>query len=353
MGRLVRSALVSAVALTLGSQALAQESMQFIDGGDLLLDEPARPAPQPFQSLAKDKAGSANAVTAPASSPSVSDPYQIKARPKIDGVRLGADIKLDESDKIELREASRVSFQSDLGIMPGFGSAAVQGSFGGPSQTVMTRTGLDERALFTKSASVNLSKPLTVALLRDPQIVVPHYAGLRIGYAEGFSADDPLGLDPSQRGFEVYLTSTAMSTGLDTASLAHTSAPAAVDPASAYSVGFNMGYRGFTMAGSYLRGRGQEMPRYESYDVGLSYNFGSWVTSVAVGGYFADRDALSLLHMTDVDQMYSVEIGAAYELRPGIQLRGRLKFFDSRTMLRDTAFDGLGGSFWVGTSVGF
>jgi hypothetical protein len=114
-----------------------------------------------------------------------------------------------------------------------------------------------------------------------------------------------------------------------------------------------MGYRGFTLAGSYLRGHGEDAPAYHSYDLGLSYNFGSWVTSVAVGGYFADRNPLSLLQMPDVDQLYSVEIGAAYELRPGIHLLGRLKFFDSRTMLRDTAFDGLGGSFYVGTSFGF
>ena len=47
------------------------------------------------------------------------------------------------------------------------------------------------------------------------------------------------------------------------------------------------------------------------------------------------------------------EIGAAYELRPGIHLLGRLKFFDSRTVFRETALDGMGGSFYVGTSFGF
>jgi hypothetical protein len=352
MGRLVKGALVSVMALAFGQQAAAQDSIQFIDGGDLQLLEPTRPAPQPWQSLAKDKAGTATTITTPAPA-AATDPFQIKAKPKLDGIRLGADIKLDESDKIELREASRLSFQADIGNMPSFAQTAAPGPFAAPNQTVMTRTGLDDRALFTRSASVNLSKPLTVAMLRDPQAMVPHYAGLRLGYASGYSADDPLGIDPARRGFEVYLSSAAMSTGLDTASLAYTSTPAFAHPESAYNVGFNMGYRGFTLAGSYLRGSGEDAPGYESYDVGLSYNFGSWVTSVAVGGYFADRNPLSLLHMADIDQLYSVEIGAAYELRPGIHLQGRLKFFDSRTVFRDTALDGLGGSFYVGTSFGF
>ncbi|MGE0665265.1 MAG: porin [Sphingomonadales bacterium] len=350
MGRLVRGALISVTALAFGLQAAAQESIQFIDGGDLELFEPTRPAPQPWQSLAKDKAGTATTITTPAPG-AASDPFRIKAKPKLDGMRIGADIKLDESDKIELREARRLSFQADIGTLPSFASSAVQGPFGTAGQTVMTRTGLDDRALFAKASSVNLSKPLTVALLREPQAMLPHYAGLRIGYAEGFSADDPLGLDPSQRGLEVYLTSSAMSSGPDAAGLGYV--PAFADPDSAYNVGFNLGYRGFTLAGSYLRGHGEDAPGYESYDLGLSYNFGSWVTSVAVGGYFAERNPLSLLHMTDIDQMYSVEIGAAYELRPGIHLQGRLKFFDSRTVLRDTALDGLGGSFYVGTSFGF
>lgn len=327
--------------------------MQFIDGGDLQLLQSSRPAPQPWQSLAKDKAGTATTITAPGPA-AASGPFKIEAKPKLDGVRIGADIKLDESDQIELRDASRLSFGADIGTMPSFGTAAMQGPFmpsGG--QTAMTRAGFDDRALFTRSAAVNLSKPLGVAMLREPQAMVPHFAGMRIGYAEGYSADDPLGLDPSKRGFEVYLSSAAMSTGLDPASLAYTSVPAFSHPESAYNVGFNMGYRGFTLAGSFLRGQGEDEPGYESYDLGLSYNFGSWVTSVAIGGYFADRNPLSLLHMNDIDQMYSVEIGAAYELRPGIHLQGRLRFFDSRTMFRDTALDGLGGSVYVGTSFGF
>lgn len=352
MGRLVKGALVSVMALALGHQAAAQDSIQFVDGGDLQLLEPTRPAPQPWQSLAKDKAGTATTITTP--TPGTDSPlFHLRSKPKLDGMRIGADIKLDESDKIELREASRLSFQADIGTMPAFSSSAVQGPFGAPATTAMTRTGLDDRALFAKSASVNLSKPLTVAMLRDPQVMVPHYAGLRIGYATGYSADDPLGLDPSQRGFEVYLSSAAMSTGYDSTSLAYTSVPSFAHPESAYNVGVNMGYRGFTMAASYLRGTAQDAPGYESYDLGVSYNFGSWVTSVAVGGYFADRNPLSLLQISDIDQLYSVEIGAAYELRPGIHLLGRLKFFDSRTVFRETALDGMGGSFYVGTSFGF
>ena len=159
MGRLVKGALVSVMALALGHQATAQDSIQFIDGGDLQLLEPTRPAPQPWQSLAKDKAGTAATITTP--TPGADSPlFHLRSKPKLDGMRIGADIKLDESDKIELREASRLSFQADIGTMPAFSSSAVQGPFGAPATSAMTRTGLDERALFARSASVNLSKPL-------------------------------------------------------------------------------------------------------------------------------------------------------------------------------------------------
>jgi hypothetical protein len=341
------------MALAFGHQAAAQESIQFIDGGDLQLLEPTRPAPQPWQSLAKDKAGTATTLTTPAPAPDNSL-LHLQTKPKLDGMRIGADIKLDESDQIELREASRLSFQADLGTMPAFSSGAMQGPFGAASATpAMSPRGFDDRALFTKSAAVNLNKPLTAAMLRDPQAMVPHYAGLRIGYASGYSADDPLGLDPSKRGFEVYVSSSVMSTGAQPASLGYLSVPQFAHPETAYNVGVNMGYRGFTLAASYLHGGGETATAYDSYDLGVSYNFGSWVTSVAVGGYFADRNPLSLLNAPDIDQLYSVEIGAAYELRPGITLLGRLRFFDSRTVFRDTALDGLGGSLYFGTSFGF
>ena len=209
MRRLVHTALIALLALGFGQQAAAQESIQFIDGGDLQLLEPTRP-PQPWQSLAKDKAGTATTLKpSAAASKSI---MQIQAEPKLDGIRIGADIKLDESDRIELREASRMSFRADIGTMPSFSSSTLQGPFGAASATVMTPRGFDERALFAKAAGVNLNKPLTTAMLRDPQVMMPHYAGLRVGYASGYSADDPLGLDPARRGFEVYLTSAAMST---------------------------------------------------------------------------------------------------------------------------------------------
>jgi hypothetical protein len=344
--------MVSAMALALGHQADAQESIQFIDGGDLQLLEPAATKqPQPWQSLAKDKAGTATTLTpAPANTSSL---IQIESKPKLDGMRIGADIKLDESDQIELREASRLSFQADIGAMPEFSSTAVRGAFGSPASTAISAHGFDDRALFAKAAAVNPSKTLTAAMLRDPQAMVPHYAGLRIGYASGYSADDPLGLDPAKRGFEAYLTTAAMTSSLEPSSLSYLSVPEFAHPESAYNVGFNVGYRGFTLAGSYLHGSGESAIGYSSYDLGLSYNFGSWVTSVAVGGYFADRNPLSLLYGPDIDQLYSIEIGAAYELRPGIHVLGRLKVFDSRTVFRDTALDGLGGSLYLGTSFGF
>jgi hypothetical protein len=346
MGRLARTLGVSLMALALGQAATARESIKFVDGGDLLLLEPA--APQSWPALGKEKAAPNSALN-PSPDGKI---IRIQPAPGGDTVSVGVDIKLDESDRIELREAGRVSFRSEMGLTDDFADAAMAGAFAAPARTAMTPQGFDSRALFARAASVNLDRKLASAMVRDPRGAVSRYAGLSIGYATGFSADDPLGLDPSERGFEVHLNSAMMSAAPapDAFALA---VPGFAYADKAYNVGVNVGYRGFMLAGSFLRGGADGEAGYRSYDVGLSYDFGSWVTSIAVGGYFADRNPMSLLAGLDVDQLYSVEIGAEYELRPGVTLLGRLKFFDSRTLLRDRALDGLGGSLYLGTSFGF
>lgn len=342
MGRLTRTAIVSLMALALGQQAVAQDSIKFIDGGDLQMQE--HNTPQPVPSLVKDKPAAPAVLTPPAESRAV----RIQADPKQENVRVGIDIKLEESDRIELREAGRLSFQSDIGSVTGFSSAATAGPFGMRGGTI--DQGLDTRSLFSKAASVNPGKALTGAAVRDPGAVSPRFAGFRIGYAVGLSADDPLGVAPSERGFEVYVSSAVVGQGLRSG--AYLSESSLVYDTPAYNLGLNMGYRGFTVAASFLHGGGGSVVGYDAYDLGVSYDLGSWVTSVAVGGYFADRSPM-MLAMVDVDQLYSVEIGAAYELRPGIRLLGRLKVFDSRSLLRTGPLDGMGGSFYLGTSFGF
>ena len=44
MGRLTRTIGISLMAAAFGHQAIAQDSMQFVDGGDLQLMEPTPPA---------------------------------------------------------------------------------------------------------------------------------------------------------------------------------------------------------------------------------------------------------------------------------------------------------------------
>ena len=78
--------------------------------------------------------------------------------------------------------------------------------------------------------------------------------------------------------------------------------------------------------------------------------FDDGATSIAVGGYFADPS--QIVSAFDVDRMYSVEIGASYAIRPGFRVLGRLQYFDSSSAL-DTALGRSGGTFYLGTSLGF
>ena len=348
MGRLTRTIGISLMAAAFGHQAIAQDSMQFVDGGDLQLMEPTPPA-KTWEGLGDKQKTPESSALAPAP-----DGRMIRLDRDMDGgVTVGLDIKLDESDQIELREASRFTFRADIGAVPEFAPNVAAGPYAPPSKTAMSSKGLDSKTLLTRAAAVNADKPMTVALLKDPDALVPRYAGLRIGYATGYSADDPLGFEPDSRGFEVYLSSGVLSRGFEEDTLTYLDAPGLGLEDTSYNVGLNVGYRGFTLAASFLHGGDRQRLAYESYDLGLSYDFGSWVTSIAVGGYFADPNPISLVNALDVDQLYSVEIGAAYELRPGVTLLGRLKLFDSRTLLRGTSLDGMGGSFYLGTSFGF
>ncbi|MBI1180397.1 MAG: hypothetical protein GC201_07545 [Alphaproteobacteria bacterium] len=334
------------MAFAFGHGAFAQDSIQFVDGGDLQLLEPVPPA-KTWKGLEKDTAPPNTALN-----PSP-DGRMIRIQPTADGGSVGVDIKLDESDQIELREASRFSFRTDVGTVSDFAAGVTAGPYAPAARSAMTTQGLDGRTLLGRAAAVNPDRALATALLRDPGVLEPRYAGLRIGYATGYSADDPLGFNPASRGFEIYLTSTIMSRAFEPDTLSYLDASRLSLTDTSYNVGLNVGYRGFTFAASYLHGGNRDTLGYNSYDMGLSYNFGSLITSIAVGGYFVDRNPISLVNALDVDQLYSLEIGAAYQLRPGITLLGRFKLFDSRTLLRGTSLDGLGGSFYLGTSFGF
>ena len=285
------------------------------------------------------------------------------------GVRLGMEISLDDSDQIELTETDRLFVDTEFGQAgslltglsdpargflarslvprPSFGSSSLASSSLGPSS--LASGPFDPVSVMTTASMLSLTAPQTALLNQNPSAFAPTYGGVRLGFANA----DPFALDPADRGFNIAIMSTFMANQpADTLSF-FDAAPLDTLGRS-YAVGLNMGFRGFTFAASFLRGN-QVFGSYESYDVGLSYDFGRWDANLSLGGYFADHTdsgGLGLLTAVDIDRLYSVELGASYSIRPWLTVSGSLRFFDYSTLL-GTDLDGLGGSVFLGTGLSF
>lgn len=263
------------------------------------------------------------------------------------GVQIGIEISLDDSEQVELRDTARLYVFAAFGRMDGFSSASLDARLGQLSGPIAARYGLDSPGLLVRA--VSRSMDASPAAILGYQIGTD-YAARYAGFSVGYSTTAPVVSDPRQRGFDVALSSMVMLGGLDEEGLNLLEAPILGGHDKAYNIGLNIGYRGFTFAASFLHGAGRASAAYESYDVGLIYEWSSWATSIAVGGYFSEPGAL--LAAIDVDRMYSVEIGASYAIRPGLRILGRLQFFDYRSFL-DAEVGGLGGTLYLGTSLGF
>ena len=264
------------------------------------------------------------------------------------GVRLGMEIRLDDSDQVELKDSDRLFLESDFGRIGRAGNLMIAGPDLGWNSGIMNARGFDSVALLSRAVSLGLDARTFSLLSLDPGAVSPGYAGVRIGFTNA----DRLAADPSERGFNVAITSMVMANQPSASDLNFLDNAAFGSFDQSYNIGLNVGYRGFTFAASFLRGS-QAFNDYESYDFGLSYDFGSWATTLAVGGYFADRSqSVGLLNGFDVDRLYSIEIGASYQIRPWFTVSGSLRLFDYSTLL-GTELDGLGGSLFLGTGLSF
>ena len=261
--------------------------------------------------------------------------------------RVGIEISLDGANQIELRDTARLFVVGAVGRHDEMDAAALDVRLGRLSAPLMSRYGFEATSLWSRALSL-AGQASPARLFRDTYGGghAPRLAGIRVGYST--TALD-LG-DPADRGFQVAFSSFIIAVDSVTDPLSFLDAPIFGGDDKAVGLGFNVGYGGLTVAGSYLHGRGSLDSGYESYDVGVVYEWSSWATSIAVGGYFATPD--QIVSSLDVDRMYSVEIGASYAISPSFRVLGRLQFFDSRSAL-DTALQGSGGTVYVGTSFGF
>lgn len=261
--------------------------------------------------------------------------------------QIGIEISLDGADQIELHDTDRLFVVGSFGRYDERDALALDARLGRLSAPLLSRYGFDVTSLWARAVSLG-AQSSPGRLFRDTYggRPAPRYAGVRVGYST-----TALELsDPADRGFQVALSSFVIASESETDALGFLDAPIFGGDDTAVGLGLNIGYGGLTFAASYLQGGGPLASGYESYDAGLIYEWSSWATSIAIGGYFADEG--QIVSALDVDRMYSVEIGASYAIRPGFRVLGRLQFFDRRSAL-DAAIGGTGGTVYLGTSLGF
>jgi len=268
------------------------------------------------------------------------------------GFSLGVEISLEDSDHVELQDHNRIYLEGSFGRVNTFENLALQAGTGLLPSVMSQGQQTDSIAFLMRAASLNVDAVELSLSTSNPGMIVPQYAGVRLGYSSSQSSVDRLSLAPRNRGFEVSLISMVMLQSNNMAPLSFLEAATLGSEERAYNIGLNVGYRGFTFIASFLRGEGQINSSYKSYDVGFEYDFGSWATSLAVGGYFGDSNGMSYANLFKIDHIYSVEVGASYAIRPWIKVQGRFQFFDYQTLLGST-LDGFGGTFFLGTSLGF
>ena len=339
-----------AVAISLSAGVVrAADTVELLDGDDVRLDDlhvidrPLTPTFGAWPTLSASPIELSPTTARSAETRiSIGEPQQTEY-----GVRLGMEIKLDDSDQIELKESDRLFVESEFGRTGNTLLSASDTGLGFSGSSLMTTGGFDQIGLLSRASHLGVDMTTFSLLAFDPDAIAPSFAGIRLGYANS----NRLSLDPGDRGFSVAVTSMIMTNSPSSAEFGFLDVAALNSYDRSYNVGLNIGYRGFTFAASYLRGS-QAFSSYESYDLGLSYDFGSWATTLSVGGYFADRGGLGLLTALDVDRLLSVEIGASYQIRPWFTVSGSLRLFDYSTLL-GTGLDGLGGSLFLGTGLSF
>lgn len=100
----------------------------------------------------------------------------------------------------------------------------------------------------------------------------------------------------------------------------------------AYSLGVNLGYRGFTVGGSVKNtnaGYSKDDDGYLAFDAGLTYETGPWGFMVGYGASDAERVANSPLDPAYYRETQSAQAGVSFLFDQGVTLGAAAQFVDS------------------------
>jgi len=263
-----------------------------------------------------------------------------------DSGHVGIEISLDDPGDDGDGKENYIYLHSDFGVVDDGADGAPGARSAAPS---MTAAGLDGARILSRAAG-RLNSGLTAPSLltvNQPGRFTPRYAGFRLGFMR--AAEGPDGL---RRGFDVALSSTYLttdSTGLAGAGLGGAAGLAGGDDR-AYNIALNVGWRGFSVGASLLRGERLEDGAYAGVDLGLAYSGRSWATSITVGEHTVSRGAAALGSLDE--RAYTIELGAAYSIRPGIMLSGRFRYYDLPALTEGNERTD-SGVFFLGTNLNF
>lgn len=175
----------------------------------------------------------------------------------------------------------------------------------------------------------------------------PRYAGFQFGYGQ---RDGDNGTAPN-RGFNIAISSAYFAGGLGATGAAVPDLRVTSNDNRAYNVGLNIGFAGFKLGASYLKGEREAEFGYQGYDLGVMYEGRAWATSLQFAEYTQRRDNFALLG-PNADKVQSLEFGASYTFGLGITLAGRIEYYDyGSSFLREDANDAQ--FFFLGTNLSF
>lgn len=172
----------------------------------------------------------------------------------------------------------------------------------------------------------------------------PRYGAVRLGFGKGANRE------AGKSDFDVALTSQFV-----------IGARPAFDPLNVelsplesddrtVNLGFSMGYAGFNIGARYLYGDDAINYGYRGYDVGVGYEGGKWGTALGFSDISPDLGDVGM-DLLGTRSLYTVRLGAFYQISPGLTLGGRFQFHDYR--LFDSTDSQNQGEFFLNTNVNF
>lgn len=208
--------------------------------------------------------------------------------------------------------------------------------------------GTESLGLARQRSSVDAEAPSSLLGVDTLQIgyFTPRYAGFLVG----IDADE-IARGDDGRGFGVSISSTYLNGGLGLAGTGIVDLSDMSRSNRAYNVGLNVGFAGFKLGASYLRGDRESEFGMRGYDFGLMYEGRAWASS---RGYAATSQRGKDLFFGDsnADTLQSVEVEASYTFRFGLTLAGGIQYYDyGLGFLNDEADDAQ--IFYLGTHLSF